>query len=307
MPDPLHPGRPHARSLKAALAALATGAVLLAGACAPFVTEAPTPERVAEGAGSPGSPGAGQEPGAVASGTALAQLETLTVKGRAPKTGYDRDHFGPSWTDDVDVTYGHNGCDTRNDILRRDLVGIVLKPGTRDCVVAAGVLPDPYTGRAIRFLRGQRTSAAVQIDHVVSLSDAWQTGAQRWGAATRTAFAGDPLNLLAADGRSNAAKSDSDTATWLPPYKAFRCEYVARQVAVKARYGLWVKPAEKDAMARVLSGCPTQPAPTAADATRPTRTAVRIDTQGIAAPTPSPTPRPALTTSRPAAGPPGRP
>jgi hypothetical protein len=211
-----------------------------------------------------------------ATGTALEALDTLAVKGRAPRTGYDREKFGQAWTDDVDELYGHNGCDTRNDILGRDLVRTTRKPGTRDCVVLTGTFPDPYGGREIAFTRGQSTSIAVQIDHVVALSDAWQSGAQSWDAERRTRFANDPLNLLASAGPLNAAKRDSDAATWLPPYRPFRCEYVARQVAVKARYGLWVKPAERDAMARVLGGCPDQPLPGAADAGRPTATAAMI-------------------------------
>lgn len=190
--------------------------------------------------------------------TALAALGTLEVKGRAPRTGYDRDAFGPAWAD-VD----RNGCDTRNDILARDLDGETFKPGTRGCVVLTGTLDDPYTATTIAFQRGNATSSAVQIDHVVALSDGWQKGAQQLDANTRQAFANDPLNLLAVDGPTNQAKGDGDAATWLPPNKAFRCEYVARQVAVKATYKLWVTQAEHDAIARVLINCPDQlqPAP----------------------------------------------
>ena len=141
-----------------------------------------------------------------------------------------------------------NGCDTRNDILRRDLTDQVLKPGTNGCVVASGTLLDPYSGKPIAFVRGQDTSSAVQIDHVVALSDSWQKGAQQWDTAKREAFGNDPLNLLAADGPLNQQKGDGDTATWLPPNKAFRCAYVARQVGVKYTYGLWVTQAEQDAM-----------------------------------------------------------
>jgi hypothetical protein len=185
-------------------------------------------------------------------------LAGVAIKGRAPRTGYSRSRFGQAWTDDNDDPLGHNGCDTRNDILRRDLADVVIKPGTNGCVVLSGVLHDPYTGRTIGFRRG-RSSNAVQIDHVVSLSDAWQTGAQQWDERTRTDLANDPLNLLAVDGPTNEAKGDADTATWLPPNKAYRCAYVARQVAVKARYRLWMTPAEHDAAARVLARCPAQP------------------------------------------------
>jgi hypothetical protein len=181
-------------------------------------------------------------------------LATLSVKGRAPKTGYAREQFGPAWAD-ID----RNGCDTRDDILNRDLVDKQWRPGTHGCVVIAGRLTDPYTCRALVFAKAD--AAAVQIDHVVSLSDAWQKGAAPWDASRRRAFANDPLNLLAVDGPTNARKGDGDTATWLPPLKSDRCRFVARQVAVKARWKLWVTPVEHDAMARVLARCPEQRVP----------------------------------------------
>jgi hypothetical protein len=186
---------------------------------------------------------------------AVAALGTLAVKGRAPKTGYDRAEFGPAWSDDVDVEDGHNGCDTRNDVLRRDLTAEVLKPGTHGCVVLSGTLADPYTGHLIVFARGRSSSGKVQIDHVVALGDAWVTGAQQLTPTQRRTLANDPLNLLAVDGPTNGAKGDADAASWLPPNKAFRCTYVARQVAVKQRYRLWVTPAEAAQIARVLTAC----------------------------------------------------
>lgn len=187
---------------------------------------------------------------------ATAVMKTLVVKGRAPKTGYSRAQFGAAWVD-VD----HNGCDTRNDILRRDLTSVVYRAGT--CVVLTGVLHDPYGGKTINFRRGATTSSAVQIDHVVPLSDAWQKGAFAWTITKRIALANDPLELLAVDGPLNNQKSDSDAASWLPPNKAFRCRYVARQIAVKAKYGIWVTTAERDAFGRVLAGCPKQFLPAA--------------------------------------------
>lgn len=190
-------------------------------------------------------------------GTALAAVATLTVKGRAPMTGYTREQFGPAWAD-VD----HNGCDTRNDVLRRDLTDVVAKDGTHGCVVLSGTLADPYSGTTIAFVRGQDTSSAVQIDHVVALADAWQKGAQQWDEAKRRTLANDPLNLLAVDGPLNNQKGAGDAATWLPPSNAFRCTYAARQVAVKSTYGLWVTAAEKDALTGILTGCPDEPLPT---------------------------------------------
>lgn len=188
---------------------------------------------------------------------ATAVLDTLPVKGRAPKTGYKRTQFGRAWAD-VD----RNGCDTRNDILGRDLTGKKFKAGTRDCKVMSGTLADPYTGKTIYFKQGRKTSARVQIDHVVALSNAWQTGAQKIGAGQRRQMANDPYNLLAVDGPSNQRKSDGDAATWLPKKKSYRCSYVSRQIGVKHKYGLWVTKAEKAAMQRVLATCPTQTVPT---------------------------------------------
>jgi Protein of unknown function (DUF1524) len=187
---------------------------------------------------------------------AAATLAGLPVKGRAPKTGYEREQFGPAWKD-VD----RNGCDQRNDVLARDLVDETFKPGTQDCVVLTGTLHDLYTGETIAFQRGETTSDDVQIDHVVALSNAWQTGAQQLDPAARERFGNDFLNLQATDGPTNQAKGDSDAATWLPPNRSAWCLYVARQVAVKARYGLWVTLAERDAIARVLDGCPGEPLP----------------------------------------------
>lgn len=187
-------------------------------------------------------------------GSALAVLAGLPVKGRAPMTGYARvADFGTSWLD-VD----RNGCDTRNDILRRDLV----HTSGSGCRVLTGLLHDPYTATAIHFVRGERTSTAVQIDHVVSLGDAWQTGAQLLSQAKRIDLANDPINLFAVDGPTNERKGDGDAATWLPPNRAFRCTYVAHQVGVKKAYGLWVTAAERDAMQRVLATCPTVRVPT---------------------------------------------
>ena len=188
--------------------------------------------------------------------SASATLASLPVKGRAPKTGYSRAQFGQTWAD-VD----RNGCDTRNDMLKRDLTEIVYRAKTKNCVVLSGVLQDRYSGETINFTRGNITSMEVQIDHVVALSNAWQTGAFKLSVAQRTAFANDPLNLFAVKGRLNSQKSDGDAATWLPPLKSFRCTYVAHQIAVKAKYSLWVTAPEKDAMVRILAACPTQALP----------------------------------------------
>lgn len=189
-----------------------------------------------------------------ATGTkATTLLAKILVKGRAPKTGYDRDLFSDGWGDIGE-------CDTRNYILRRDLKSITWRLSPR-CTVATGILNDPYTAKKIYFVRGVGTSNAVQVDHVVAVSDAWQKGAQKLSSSSRYAFYNDPLNLLAVDGPTNSQKSDSDAASWLPPNRKYWCSYVSRQIAVKYKYKLWVTSAEKSSMLRVLKTCPNQLVP----------------------------------------------
>ncbi len=190
----------------------------------------------------------------VASGLSI--IEAQVTKGRAAKTGYTRAQFGQTWAD-VD----RNGCDTRNDILKRDLTAEVFKEKTRECVVLSGTLIDPFSGETINFVRGNTSSMEVQIDHVVALSNAWQTGAFKLSIKERTAFANDPMNLLAVKGRLNSQKGDGDAATWLPPLKSYRCDYVARQIAVKIKYKLWFTAPEKEAMVRILKSCPEKTLP----------------------------------------------
>lgn len=177
--------------------------------------------------------------------TALAALNSLEVKGRAPKTNYRRAQFGNGWTK-------QGLCDTRNIILKRDMTDVKID---EKCRVLSGILEDPYTGVIMKFQRGEQSSQLVQIDHVVALSDAWQKGAQQLSLDERIGLSNDPLNLMAVDGASNQAKGDGDAATWLPPNKSFRCQYVARQVAVKKKYRLWVTEAEKAAISKVLGQC----------------------------------------------------
>ena len=184
--------------------------------------------------------------------TALEALEALEVKGRAPMTGYDHDRFGQAWLD-----ADRNGCDTRNDILARDLVEVSFKSGTGECAVESGTLYDAYTGTTIAFVYGDGT--LVDIDHVVALGNVWVTGGFAWPIHQRAAIANDPMNLLAVDASANRQKGDGDTATWLPSNKAYRCAYVARQVSVKVKYSLWVTAPEREAMVRVLSSCPAEP------------------------------------------------
>ncbi len=185
--------------------------------------------------------------------TAVSALSTLPVKGRAPKTGYDRNKLFGDWADP-----DGNGCDARNDVLARDLTNKVFGIGADKCLVLSGTLLDPYSGKSINFVRGQGTSSLVPIDHVVAVSDAWQKGAFKWDSAKRINFYNDPLNLMTTQRSLNSQKSDGDAATWLPPLKSYRCTYVARQIAVKVKYSIWVTKAEKDAMTRILAACPKQ-------------------------------------------------
>ncbi len=179
-------------------------------------------------------------------------LEKLAVKGRAPKTGYTREEFYKSWPK-ID------GCSLRQRIIKREF-GDTAQLDDDNCTVLSGEFNEPYTGSHLVFHEKANISKSIQIDHVVALSDAWQKGAQYLPAETRYNLATDPLNLLAVDASANQGKSDGDAATWLPPNKAFRCQYVARQVSVKYKYQLWVTSAEHDAIMRILETCPNEPA-----------------------------------------------
>ena len=181
---------------------------------------------------------------------AIDLLEKLEIKGRAPKTGYKRTQFYDDWPN-------VNGCSLRQLIIKRELGDTAVLDG---CNVISGSYVEPYTGETKTFTERSQISKGIQIDHVVALSDAWQKGAQNLSAEKRNQLATDPLNLLAVDSSANQKKSDGDAATWLPSNKAFRCQYVARQVSVKYKYTLWLTQAEHDAIAGVLDQCPNEPA-----------------------------------------------
>lgn len=232
---------------------LISGAIvlaLLAGAMPKMVAESPALnipfpwQSATQPAEQPSQSGQPAQPG-----TASAALNTLLVKGRAPKTGYSRDQFGSGWAT-------VNGCSTRDIIMYRDLINVTL---SGECTITSGLLNDTYTDKPIQYSKSN--ASAIQIDHVVALSDAWQTGAQQLSAAQRQQLANDPLELIAVSGPANQQKSDADAASWLPSNKAFRCDYVARQVAVKQKYTLWVTAAEQQAMKDILDSCPAQPLP----------------------------------------------
>ena len=193
--------------------------------------------------------------GTVDAATAGALLGRLPVAAKGSLDGYDRDCgkgagcvFGPAWAD-VD----HNGCDQRNDVLRRDLAGVDTRAGTHGCVVTRGTLFDPYTGRTVAFTKAQ--AAEVPIDHVVPLAAAWTQGAASWPAPRREEFANDVGNLIATTREQNSAKGDSTADEWLPANTAFGCSYAAVIVTVKQRYGLSVTAPEADTLRRLLAAC----------------------------------------------------
>lgn len=181
------------------------------------------------------------------------QLKALQVRVWDRTSDFRRYQFGQAWSDDVNVEFGHNGCNTRDDILRRDLQNLMVRPFT--CFAQSGTLIDPYTGTSIDFVRGPESSSTVEIDHVVALADAWYKGARAWDPQRRLDFANDPRNLLAVSPKANFDKAFRDAAGWLPPNEAFRCDFVARQIDVKTAYGLWLSAKEKQAMTDVLAHC----------------------------------------------------
>jgi len=181
-------------------------------------------------------------------GQALTQLDQLTIADPFATTKYVRDYFGQRWAD-VD----RNGCDTRNDILARDLTDLTYKPGTHDCVVMSGILYDRYTEETIAFVRISEGYQPVQIDHVIPLSVAWSSGSEAWSADKREQFANDPLNLQTTT--ANQEKNDSTPSAWIPATVTAACEYSARYVQVLTTYDLTVAAVDAAALRSTLSGC----------------------------------------------------
>jgi Protein of unknown function (DUF1524) len=186
----------------------------------------------------------------------LAGIAEIPVRIR----GYDyrRDAFGDSWTDDNPAPGGHNGCDTRNDILDRDLfektyVSIKRCPNA----VATGVLRDPYTNATVAFVRGNQIGASVQIDHIVPLALAWDLGARNWTDEQRLRFANDPGNLLAVAGQANQDKGDKEPVVWMPPNAAFRCQYAMQFIEVLRGYALPVDAPSASVLRDAAATCPT--------------------------------------------------
>nr|WP_206325446.1 MULTISPECIES: HNH endonuclease family protein [unclassified Streptomyces] len=244
----------------AAPAVVLSGLVLLSGCTSPVdggreASGGATPAgRVASPFGNPDGTKPGLAPVTAEGERARARelIGGLATKGRGARTGYAREEFGHAWLDKADgVPFARNGCDTRNDLLRRDGREVRFRDGS-DCVVVAMTLDDPYTGTTIDWRK--QKAAEVQIDHVVPLSYAWQMGASRWTDAKRKRLANDPLNLLPVQGRANSAKGDSGPASWLPPAKGVRCAYAVRFAQVAEKYELAVTGPDRTAMLRQCGG-----------------------------------------------------
>jgi len=186
----------------------------------------------------------------------LAGIAQIPVRIRGQD--YRRDAFGDSWTDENPAPGGYNGCDTRNDILDRDLVDKTYVSIKRcPTAVATGLLHDPYTNAEIAFTRGEKTGAAVQIDHIVPLALAWDLGARFWTNDQRLRFANDPANLIAVAGGVNQDKGDQEPATWMPPNTAFRCQYAMQFIAVIRGYALPIDAPSAAALRDAAATCPT--------------------------------------------------
>ncbi|MGB9221840.1 HNH endonuclease family protein [Mycobacterium sp.] len=180
------------------------------------------------------------------------------VPQRTHRYDYHRSAYGEAWDDDNDAPGGHNGCDTRDDILDRDLVDKTYVSIKR-CpnAVATGILHDPYTNTVIAFQRGAKVGEAVQIDHIVPLAYAWDMGASGWPEPLRLRFANDPANLLAVQGQANQDKGDLPPAQWMPPNTAFACQYAIQFIAVLRGYSLPVDEPSAGVLRQAASTCPT--------------------------------------------------
>lgn len=223
--------------------------ILIAAAAAGIAVAASSCDYISAADGPPTPPPSGTA--TVDTAATLDLLADIPIKGRAPETGYDRDKFGSGWTDTND-----NSCPTREDILTRDLVNVRYE-GADKCEVVSGILPyGPYTGKEdVRFNADGGYDAALDTEHIVALGDAWQKGAQQWTEPRRERFANDPANLMMVDPSLNRQKGAADAATWLPPNKAYRCTYVAKQTTIKAEYDLWMTEAEHAKISDLLEGC----------------------------------------------------
>lgn len=175
--------------------------------------------------------------------------EVRRVEERPDVPGYDRGCgpdegcvFGPDWSDDTDAPLGRNGCDTRNDVLARSLEDVAFSERSPTCDVVAGTLVDPYTGTELDYAT---QGSDIHVDHLFPLAAAWDLGAAAWTPDERATFANDPdLGLVAVSGSANLSKGDSTLASWLPPDRSYRCDYVAAYLEVALAYDLAVTAAD---------------------------------------------------------------
>ena len=194
--------------------------------------------------------------------TVLAGVDVLAgvvvVPVRVRGYDYRRAAFGDAWDDNTSAPGGHNGCDTRNDILNRDLSD-TTHVSIKRCAqaVASGTLRDPYTNATVAFVRGNQVGASVQIDHLVPLAFAWDMGARDWTNDMRARFANDPANLLAVAGKANQDKGDQPPGAWMPPNTAFWCQYAMQFIAVLRGYNLPVDQASALQLREASASCPT--------------------------------------------------
>ncbi|MFE1317338.1 HNH endonuclease family protein [Kitasatospora phosalacinea] len=179
-------------------------------------------------------------PTPVSAATARSYLTQLSVK-TENRTGYSRDLF-PHW-----ITIS-GACNTRETVLKRDGSGVVTDSS---CAATSGSWYSPYDGAT------WHAASDLDIDHVVPLAEAWDSGASAWTTAQRQAFANDLTRpqLIAVTDSVNQAKGDKDPAEWLPSVTGYRCTYARAWVQVKYYYKLSVDSAEKTALTNLLNGC----------------------------------------------------
>ena len=160
-------------------------------------------------------------------GSALALLQTVRVENEY-QVGYDRALF-EHWRD-IDG----DGCDSRDQVLKRDSISLPQVDPV-NCNVIAGDWVSPYDGAK------WTNPSDIDIDHVIALKEAWDSGAWAWSAAQRKAFANDTSDsrtLLAVTDSVNQSKSDKDPSNWLPPLQSYTCTYLGNWIAVKVRWSL---------------------------------------------------------------------
>jgi hypothetical protein len=169
-------------------------------------------------------------------------LNTLKVADEV-RAGYVRTKF-KHW-----VGVG-NGCDSRKAVIISEAI---VKPTVeKGCVIKGGEWLSIYDNVKVT------DAGKLDVDHMVPLAEAWDSGASAWDAAKREMYANDqtdPRHLIAVTGASNRSKSDQDPADWVPTNKAYVCEYLDNWVSIKVRWNLAVDKKEKDFILTNLKSC----------------------------------------------------